>query len=123
MNIITNFDLKQWEQEESKLDALERENRELSQSRNDERKAAMNLREDLVKERMKSDQIQETMEGLHKQLKQLGLDPKKLDADAAMLSNQRIQNLEGKLVKYTYIPTAAYKFTSEKKIWLGHFIK
>ena len=115
MNIITNFDLKQWEQEESKLDALERENRELSQSRNDERKAAMNLREDLVKERMKSDQIQETMEGLHKQLKQLGLDPKKLDADAAMLSNQRIQNLEGKLVKYTYIPTATYKLTSEKK--------
>ena len=97
LNKITNFNLKQWEQEESKLDALERENRELSQSRNDERKAAMNLREDLVKERMKSDQIQETMEGLHKQLKQLGLDPKKLDADAAMLSNQRIQNLEGKV--------------------------
>ena len=73
-------DLEQWDGEQSKMDALERENRELSQSRNDERKSAMNLREDLIKERMKSDQIKDTMEGLHKQLKKLGLDPNKLDA-------------------------------------------
>merc|ERR1712223_465896 len=92
-------DLEQWYGEQSKMDALERENRELSQSRNDERKSAMNLREDLIKERMKSDQIKDTMEGLHKQLKKLGLDPNKLDADVAMLSNQRIQNLDESLNK------------------------
>ena len=47
------------------MDALERENRELTQSRNDERTLAMSLREDLINERMKSVQLKDTMEELH----------------------------------------------------------
>ena len=43
------------------------------QQRNDERKANMTLTEDLVKERMKSEEISESLDGLHKQLKQVGL--------------------------------------------------
>ena len=42
---------------------------------------------------------QESLEGLQKQLKGIGLDPNTLNADVAMLSNQRIQNLEGSLNK------------------------
>ena len=61
------------------MDALERENRELTQSRNDERKLAMSLREDLINERIKSVQLKDTMEELHKQLKKMGFDPNKLD--------------------------------------------
>ena len=33
----------------------------------------MTLTEDLVKERMKSEEISESLDGLHKQLKQVGL--------------------------------------------------
>ena len=58
------------------MDALERENRELTQSRNEERKLAMSLREDLINERMKSVQLKDTMEELHKQLKKMGFDPR-----------------------------------------------
>ena len=36
---------------------------------------------------------------MQKQLKGIGLDPNTLNADVAMLSNQRIQNLEGSLNK------------------------
>ena len=61
------------------MNALERENRELTQSRNDERKLAMSLREDLINERMKSVQLKDTMEELHMQIKKMGFDPNKLD--------------------------------------------
>ena len=61
------------------MDALERENRELTQSRNDERTLAMSLREDLINERMKSVQLKDTMEELHMQIKKMGFDPNKLD--------------------------------------------
>ena len=58
----------------------------------------MTLREDLVKERMKSEEISESLDGLHKQLKQVGLDPHTLNADATMLLSKS-KNLEGSLNK------------------------
>ena len=67
------------------------------QQRNDERKANMTLREDLVKERMKSEEISESLDGLHKQLKQVGLDPHTLKDDTMILSKSK--NLEGSLNK------------------------
>jgi len=90
-------DLEQWNGEQSKLDTFERENRDLMQQRNDERKANMTLREDLVKERMKSEEISESLDGLHKQLKQVGLDPHTLKDDTMILSKSK--NLEGSLDK------------------------
>lgn len=92
-------DLEQFNGENSKLDGLERENRDLSQQRNDDKKASMKMKEDLVKERIKCDEINEALEALHKQLRQLGIDANTLDADAALLSNQRNKNLEDSLNK------------------------
>ena len=57
----------------------------------------MTLREDLVKERMKSEEISESLDGLHKQLKQVGLDPHTLKDDTMILSKSK--NLEGSLDK------------------------
>ena len=57
----------------------------------------MTLREDLVKERMKSEEISESLDGLHKQLKQVGLDPHTLKDDTMILSKSK--NLEGSLNK------------------------
>ncbi len=48
---------------------------------------------------MKKEELSESLEGLQKQLKGIGLDPNTLNADVAMLSNQRMQNLEGSLNK------------------------
>ena len=57
----------------------------------------MTLREELVKERMKSEEISESLDGLHKQLKQVGLDPHTLKDDTMILSKSK--NLEGSLNK------------------------
>ena len=57
----------------------------------------MTLREELVKERMKSEEISESLDGLHKQLKQVGLDPHTLEDDTMILSKSK--NLEGSLNK------------------------
>lgn len=72
-------DLEQWNGEQIKVLELEQENRKLSQSCSMDKKTLIQLRHELVEEKIKFDNISSDMETLQKRLKKFGIDVNSLE--------------------------------------------
>lgn len=91
-------DLEQWNEEQAKMSELEQANRKLSQQCSLDKRAIVKLREELVDEKLKCDNLTNKLDTLHKQLLQkLGIDHHALDGQVELISNERMKNLEGSM--------------------------
>ena len=91
-------DLEQWNGEQSKVFELEQENRKLSQSCSVDKKTIIQLRQELVDEKIKCDNLSNNMDTLQRRLQKIGIDADTLDDDEAdQLSQDRVKNLEGSM--------------------------
>ena len=93
-------DLEQWNGEQSKVFEMEQENRKLTQSHNVDKRTLIQLRQELVEEKIKYDNLSTAMDTLQKQLEKIGIDANSLNNDEAdHLSQDRVKNLEGSMNK------------------------
>jgi chromosome segregation ATPase len=90
-------DLEQWNGEQSKVFELEQENRKLTQSCSVDKKTLIQLRHELVDEKIKCDNLTNNMDTLHRRLQKIGIDANTLDDEADQLSQDRVKNLEGSM--------------------------
>jgi len=91
-------DLEQWNGEQSKVIELEQENRKLSQSCSMDKKTLIQLRHELVEEKIKFDNLSSDMEILQKKLQKIGIDVNSLEDDQNELQSlDRVKNLEGSM--------------------------
>lgn len=71
------------------LQELEAENRQLTQGSAVDKRTLMELREELVQEKIKSDEISNELENLNKQLRKIGVDKNTLSGELEQhLSNE-----------------------------------
>lgn len=90
-------DLEQWKQDSSRIQDLENERRQLVQSGSMDKRSLVKLREELVNEKLKTENLTNQLEGLNQQLRTLGIDQNILNGQDELVSPERMKNLEGSM--------------------------
>ena len=80
----------------SKLAQLEQDNRKLVQGCAVDKRNIIQLRESLVEEKLKSENLSSDLEAVYDKLKKLGID-QTFDGEVDLISNERMKNLEGSM--------------------------
>lgn len=79
-------DLEQWKQDSSRIQDLENERRQLVQSGSMDKRSLVKLREELVNEKLKTENLTNQLEGLNQQLRTLGIDQNILNGQDELVS-------------------------------------
>eukprot|EP00095_Tigriopus_kingsejongensis_P007000 maker-scaffold430_size173499-snap-gene-0.51 protein:Tk07000 transcript:maker-scaffold430_size173499-snap-gene-0.51-mRNA-1 annotation:"PREDICTED: girdin-like" len=90
-------EMESWKANADKIESMKIENMKLRQDGSMDKRSLVKLREELVREKLRSEDLANQLEELNKQLHKLGIDQNILNGKDQLISMERINSLEGSM--------------------------